>query len=377
MKQKSINIIIGIIVVVLIINLVLLLAVLAPTGRVIEGESYEIGAVTPLSGKLAIYGQWQRNGMDLALEEVNKEKDFQLKIIYEDTQGDATQAVSAAQKLINSNKVSIIFGSLSHEVLGMAPITEENKVILFTPGAGSEDIRQAGDYVFRNRETGIVHGSEMADLVYSLGFKKTAILYVNAPSGVSYKDGFLDRYSKIKGEIIYNEGYDKGETDFRTDLLKIKSINPDAIYVPGYGADIGIILKQAKELGLTVRFFSSPGIEIPELFDITGNSAEGVIYSVPVFDPSNPSVRSYAEPYKNKYGEESEFIAANSYDAVHILADAIESCNGDDSTCIKNYLYSLRNYPGVGGKTSFDHNGDVIKPVAMKEVRSGKFEIIS
>jgi branched-chain amino acid transport system substrate-binding protein len=371
MNQKKYRwLIIGVIIIVLIVITIIFM-------QKSREDAVKVGFIGPLTGASAVYGQWEKNGLELALSEINSDKSIDgknLEIIYEDSGGDTTRAISAAQKLIDSDKVSIIFGGLSNEVLGVAPIAEKNKVILFSPAAGSEKIRQAGDYVFRNRESGEIHGKAMAEFVYNLGFKKAAVIFANADNGISYKNGFVNKYKELGGEIAYEESYTKGELDYKTILLKMQSKYPEAVYLPGYGNDIGLILKQAKELKMDYRFFSVPGIEVPELFNISGNASENIIYSLSVFDPKNPEIINYTQSYKEKYGEESEFIAANSYDGLKIIANAIKFCNGDKNTsCIRDYLYGLKDYAGVGGLTSFDSDGEVIKPVLFKVIRNGQF----
>lgn len=337
-------------------------------------QPIKVGVIAPLTGKTAIYGQRIKNGLELALEEINQdtEKAREIEIIYEDSAGDLDQAVSAARKLIDINKIKILISCLSSETLALAPIAEEHQVILFAPAASSGDITTAGDYTFRNRETGVIHGQKIAELAHSLGHKRIAILFVNADNGITYKDGFINKYDELDGEIIYEESYVKGENDYRTQVSKIKSANPDALYLPGYGKDIAQILKQAGELGIDHPIFSSPGIEVPELFEIASSTAEGVIYSVPAYDPEDSKVKDFTDAYKQKYGEESEFISANSYDALYLLNSAFETCE-DDSSCIKDKLYKIKDYPGVGGTTTFDQNGDVVKPVILKTIKSGQF----
>lgn len=371
--DKTTKIIIGVIIAILVIGGIWYGMSRKPAKK----ETIKIGAILPLSGDKAIYGNREKNGLGLALGEINGNGGVngkKIELIFEDTKGDATGAVNAVNKLLDIDKVSTIIGCLSNEISAIAPITEEKKIILFAPIAASRNVSKTKNYIFGNRESAEMHGAKIAEFVKGLGINKAAVLYLNAENGITYAEGFIKRYGELGGEIIYRENYNKGEKDHRTYLLKIKSQRAEAIYIPGYGEDIGLILKQAEEIKINSRFFSSPGIEIPNLFNIAGASAEGVIYSIASFNPTNPLTADYSAAYKERYGEESDWMAANSYDALKILADAMKSCHSyKDNDCVKDFILNLRDYNGVGGLTTFDKNGDVIKPIALKTIKNGQF----
>ena len=131
--------------------------------------------------------------------------------------------------------------------------------------------------------------------------------------------------------------------------------------------------KQIRELGFKQLITTTPVPESTEFLDASGIYSEGVVYTSPAFDINDPNVQDYRMSYKTAYGKESDFVSANAYDAMRIIADAVKNCRGDNSECIKGYLYQVKDYPGVGGTTSFDQNGDVIKPVILKTVKNGQF----
>lgn len=344
-----------------------------------QNKPIKIGYVGALTGNLSMYGLYIKNGMEIALEEINQAGGVngrKLEIIYEDTKGDTNEAVNAATKLINMDKVSIIIGSESSAaVLAVAPLAERAKVILFTPTASAADITKAGDFIFRNRESGVLHGEKIAELAFNkLGLKNAAIIAVNSDNGLSYQNGFIKEFEKLGGNVLGVENHKKSEGDFRTILTKIKELNPQIIYLAGYAKDMAEILKQANQLGINTQFLASTGIEAKEFFEVAkpplGN---GVIYSYPAFNPNDPAIADYQKKHEEKYGSKSEALTANSYDALKILASVIKLCGREKTTCLRDEIYKIKNYPGVGGLTTFDENGDAIKPIMFKTVKNGQF----
>jgi branched-chain amino acid transport system substrate-binding protein len=215
----------------------------------------------------------------------------------------------------------------------------------------------------------------MAEFAYSrLGVKKVAVLYINNDYGVGLKNVFEKRFTELGGSIISTESYEQSSSDFRTQLSKLKTLNAEAIYLPGHTKELGQILKQAKELGIKVQFLSVVGFESPQTLQIAGDAAEGVIYTAPAFDPKSADKlgKQFVTKYRNKYGRDPENFAAHAYDAMNIIAVAIKE-GGYSSEGIKKSLHKIKNYPGVSGLTTFDENGDVEKPAMLKTVRDGQF----
>lgn len=213
----------------------------------------------------------------------------------------------------------------------------------------------------------------MASLaVTRLNIKKVAVLYVNTDYGVGNKDTFRQAFQDLGGEILFSDGFQQGETDFRSILAKVKKLNVEAVYILAVEEN-GYILKQARELGLNVRFLSTVGIEGPDLWRVAGNAGNGVIYSVQKFDPgSSTKAEQFTRKYGAAYGEEPDLFAALGYDAMYILARVIRD-NGYTADRIKSGLYDLRNFDGVLGPLLFDRNGDIQGDVMMKITKDGKF----
>jgi len=341
-----------------------------------EPEEIKIGAIFALTGDAAMYGESAKNGLELAIEELNKKLlDKKITVVYEDNQGDPSKAVSSFQKLADVDKVKYIIGPLgTPEVLAIAPIAEKKKIIILTPTSSGPQLTQAGDYIFRNCMSDLIEGAALAEFVFKeLKTRTAGILYINNDYGIGLRDAFKKRFDVLGGEILAEESFRRGDTDFRTQLLKIKFKNPRVLLLTGY-AEMGRILKQARELGIEIQVVSTSNFEMPEILEIAGNAAENIYYTYQGFDIESEEevVKKFTNSYRAKYNKNPDIFAALTYDAMKILAKAIER-GGTDVENVKKELYGIKNFIGVTGKTSFDKNGDVIKPIGIKKVEDSKF----
>lgn len=348
-----------------------------------EGKEIEIGAVLCLTGSGSAYGEDSYRGIQLAVDEINKTggiKGQTVKLIVEDDQTNPTTSASATSKLINQEKVQIIIGAVtSSSMLADAPIAEKSKVVMLSPGASNPKITSAGDYIFRNWISDALEGKAMADYLYNdENVRKVAILHINNDYGTGLKEVFNQRLKELGGQITDIESYNQDDTDFRTQLIKIIASKPQRIYLPGYYKEMALLLKQSKEIKNKIPFRSVVTFEEPELLKLAGKEADGVIYSSPFYNPGDKkeNVVNFVTAFKKKYNREPGIFAAHGYDAMKIVALAISKAENYSGSKIKDQLYRIKEYPGVSGLTSFDNNGDVIKPVAIKQLQNGKFILI-
>lgn len=368
---------IGIIVVIIVVLAIMLIV----TQTKKEPKVIKIGAILPLTGPAAKYGILTKEGMELAVEEINEQykyKGISVKILFEDDGGTPQGGVNAFNKLIKIDKVPVITGAiLSQIVLSVAPIAEVNKIVLLSVGASSEKIKESGDYVFRIRESSKPHGEKAAEFVLSIS-NQAGVIFLNAENGISYADEFRKKYEKEGGTIVLWEKYNEGETDFRTYLIKVKEKRLKVVYIPGLAVEIAYILKQAREMGISAIFVSSVGAENPKVLEIAGEAAEGLVYTYPYFDVSleeiDMRIKEFVDKYVEKYGHNPDFLAANGYDGVKLLTEVIMK-HGYKAEAIKNGLYEIKNFPGVGGEFSFDEYGEVTKPVILKHIKDRKFQV--
>jgi len=340
-----------------------------------SNKGYKIGAVVALTGNNSGYGQAAQKGMDLAIEELNKDGK-KIDVVYEDETSSPDGAIKAFQKLISVDRVPVAIGFMaSNSTLAAAPIANSSKVVELSTLAGSDDIKNAGDYVFRIRESSASHGTEMAKYAKNiLKYDSVAMFYANAANGISYADYFKAEFISLGGKIVLDQKYAEKSADFRSDLLKIKALKPQAVYIAGVAPDMAQILVQAKEIGLKTQWLASAGAENPKLIEIAKNAAEGLIFTTPAFNPdqANSSVQKFTEAYVKKYNEKPNFVAANGYDGIMLIYQVIKKY-GYGAENIKNGLYATKDFPGVGGTFSFDSFGEVQKTIMFKTVKDGQF----
>lgn len=361
---------------------ILLVFTVLTLGCAKKEKEIKIGAILSLTGRVAKYGEDSKRGIDLALEEINNDKSypFSLKVIYEDDRAETAVAVSALRKLIDVDKVPIIVGFiLSNNALACAPIAESEKVNLLITCASAEKIKYAGDYIFRIRESALIHGKKMAKYARNiLSISTAACLFANAENGYSYSNAFKEEFLALGGEILISEKFEVGEKDFRSLITKAKEKSPDAVYLAGLPNELGQILYQARELNFKPKYWlGSAGADDPKLIEIAKDGAEGFIISSLPFDPTSPSqkVKDFIQNHQNIYGSQPDVLTANGYDAIYIIAEVIKNY-GKTAEDIKNGLYLVKDFEGVGGKISFDEYGEAQRHVLFRKVIDGKFQII-
>jgi len=349
-------------------------------GKKVEDTIYT-GAIIPLTGDNAEYGKALKNGMDIALSQINKDwldKHKSLRIVYEDSKADPLVGVSAFKKLVEINKTPMVIGGMFSSVsLAIAPIAQTAKVVTLSPTSSSVDLTNAGQWFFRIYPSDTYDGKFLADFTHrKLNAKKVAILYLQLSSTTAIAKVFESEFTSLGGDVLLSEGHLKGTTDFRSTLTKLKGIGADIVFIPGYLNEMALILKQAKELGLDTQFVSISTFNDSKIIELAGDAAENVIFSTPSYDPSSSAklTRTFVELYRNKYGDIPNIWAGYGYDVVRVAAKAIEmSNNKNDSNAIREALSLIADYPGVTGMVTFDLNGDVKKELDVLVVKNRKF----
>lgn len=331
------------------------------------GVEIVIGFIGPLTGDGAAWGEIELNSIRLAVDEINESGGVDgrtIKVVAEDGKCDGKVAASAAQKLIDVNKVKILLVSCSQEVLPIASIAEQKKVLVLASYAAASNISDAGDYVFRNSWTNRDMGRSLAEESRRAG-ATAAVITEHSEFATDLKNIFIEDYT---GTLVADESFVQGEHDVRSQVTKILKTRPEVIVVNPIGPATGLaVLKQLKEQGYkgTVigNFFGSSS-EVQ-----AAPEAKGMVY---VADPSVANTRekqAFIAEYKTRFGAEPslEWPAVARYDAVHILANAMRDV-GDDPTRMKDWLYAMPAYTGLAGTYSFDTNGDAvgIKPTVAE-----------
>jgi branched-chain amino acid transport system substrate-binding protein len=339
-------------------------------------EPIKIGVITPLTGELSSWGNAIRKGLEIAKEE---SKDIKLTLIFEDSKCDPKEAVSAAQKLINVDKVKIIIGTVcSSETLAIAPITEENSIILMSIGASSPKITYAGDYVFRMWPSDVYEARVLVDYISKNlpEIKKVDLLYINNDFGMHFKDAVI-KFSKDSGlSLGIVESFSPGSSDFKPQLTKIKQSGSEGLFVITYTDEAYVLFKQIKEFNLEKHLFA-PGwvIDDKHFFEKSKELINGVMFAVPNIQVSE----DFRSKIVSRYGSEGEnlLVSGLAYDGLNIIIEALKICS-ENTVCIRDKLYNTKDYNGVTGSVTFDNNGDIINRLyVIKKVINGAIKEIT
>lgn len=333
-------------------------------------EPIKIGVILPLTGEIARYGEEMKRGIELAIE---KNKETRMEVFYEDHKFDAKEGISAYQKLKNINEVKIMIIATGPVALATSPLANNDQILQMAIAATSPKYTSENDFTFRVTARAEAEDKELAKVIFPR-YKNVGLLYVNSEFGLGHYGSFKSESEKLKGNIVVEENYLADDTDFRTQLLKIKSKNPEAVFLISTAKSAGIILKQAKELGIKTQFFGMRALQSQDLISIAGETANGILYTYS-FDPQseNQEIKVFVEKYKTKYNEVPTSYVAEGYDALDLIIKAVKECKEVDTTCMKTKLTEIKDYPGILGLLTFDKNGDVYYPYFIKTVKDGEF----
>ena len=340
-------------------------------------EHLKIGVIVPLSGEGVFWGGNTRDGVLLALEDLKagkREDRFSLEPIFENDFCDPKTAVSAYRKLTAVDKARFIIGPVcSSSTLAVAPLAEHDHILLIAPCSEAAAISQAGDFVFRTWTPGGSQGAVMAAYARkTLGLTKAATAAVQNDYGLSLSKAFENKFRKLGGVIVASEEYLSEVTDLRPQLLRIKSKVPEAIYFAAYPRDAILGIKQARQLKINVEILGSSNMASNEFISNAGALAEGIFVS----DLSESTASAYQERFSRRFHRPWPGLtscASVAYDALQLLADGIRKV-GPDPVKIKDYLYSIKDFPGASGPITFDANGDLTRKHRVFRIRKGKLE---
>jgi len=336
-----------------------------------------VGAILPLTGDAAAYGFSARKGIDLALATYSKAStnSSRISVVYEDDRGDAKSGVNAFNKLVDVDGVKAAIGAMASSItLAIAPVAERKHVVLISPASSAPEISSAGDFIFRTAYSDEYEGTVLASYaVKELRLKTFAILRSDNAYGKGLSDQFVKTASALGATVLVSDKFAQGGTEFRTQLLKIKTLQPSAVLIIGY-KELSNILIQASQLGLHSQFLSSVMFEDPDVIRLAGEAANGVVYTFPAYNSAstNASVHNFVTAYRNAYGKDPDVYAALSYDAADLVFAAIARV-GNSADKIRDYLYGVKDFQGATGGITFDKNGDVIKDLGIKALRQGRF----
>ena len=335
-----------------------------------------LGGIFPLSGPVAVYGVEARNGIALAIEEINAAGGIngkKLVLISEDDEGNPEKTVNAYKKLTTRDKVSIIIGSLTSGCTeAITSLAQTQKVLLVAPAATKASITDAGNYIFRacfiDPFQGTVGGIFAAA---NLGAARAAVLYDNGNDySVGLTENFVAAFQKQGGTVVAQESYITGDVDFNAQLTKIKNANPDVVYLPDYYSTVSLIAKQLRAQGIETPIVGADGWD--GLTEHAGEEVLNGFYSNHyAADSTDSKVINFVKAYQAKYKSVPVSFAGLGYDSLYLIKDAIEKAGSTDATAVRDALAKTNgNY--VTGNLTFDGKRNPIKSAVMVEiVKSG------
>lgn len=340
-----------------------------------QSQEILIGEFGSMTGNEATFGISTHQGIELAIEEINAAggvKGKQLKLISLDDQGKPEEAVSSVTKLVTQDKVVALLGEVaSSRSLAAAPIAQQYKVPMLSPSSTNPKVTEVGDYIFRVCFIDPFQGTVMAKFAHDhLKVSKVAIMYdVKSDYSVGLSNFFKETFTKLGGEIIAEETYVSNDIDFKAQLTSIKSKAPQAIFIPGYYTEVGLIARQARGLGLEIPLLGGDGWDSTKLYEIGQESIVGGYFSNHyTTDTEDPRARQFMDAFQKKFNALPDGLAAMGYDAAKVLADAMNRAPTLNSTDIRDALAATKDFAGVTGIITMDANRNPTKSAVVVQV---------
>ncbi|CAN5624465.1 ABC transporter substrate-binding protein [soil metagenome] len=345
-------------------------------GTTSTGDTIKVGVYGDLTGPTASFGQSTKNGVELAVAEINAAGGVngkKIELIVEDDQGTPEKAKTVISKLISQDKVQAVIGEVaSTNSLAAAPVAQEAKIPMISPSSTNPQVTEKGDYISRVCFIDPFQGSVMAKFAANTLKAKTAAIFgdVNSDYSKGLTTFFEQEFTKLGGKVLAKESYTQQDPDFKGQLTKIRQLNPDVIYIPGYYGQVGIIAKQARELGMNQPLLGGDGWDSPDLWKLGGAALKNA-YISNHYSAENPApeIQNFVKNYTAKFGTAPDSLAALAYDAAKVLADAIKRAGGaGDSAKLKDAINSTKDFAGVTGLITLDANRNAVKPAVVLEL---------
>lgn len=339
-----------------------------------------VGALYPLTGQLAAFGDEYKRGIDLKLDEINaglaKDK-LKLQMFYEDSQGNANVGLPGFTKLVTVNKTPVVLiAGGSPVVLVTLPAAEEQGVLVMQTGANSPKLVGASKNLINVAPTGTIEAQTM--LAYAnkqMGAKKLALIAIKNDFGVPLAD-FSSTYWKSTGaEVVAYEQYEATAADFGSLVAKVRTAKPDAIYLATAGTTVPILIKQIREAGITAPMLSHTGVETRDLIEVGGAANKDLYWTSIHFDPADPESAPFVNAYKAKYQRDPLIGAAVQVDALAVIAQAAQSLKKQGKALsgvnLRDEMLKVKTYGGYTGKMTFPADGNTIRPLDIRTVKDG------
>ena len=342
-------------------------------------EPIKIGEYASLTGNNASFGQQSHRGTALAIEELNAAGGVlgrPLDLITEDDQSASGQPATIVRKLIAEDKVVAVLGEVaSSKSLEAAPICQESHIPMISPASTNPKVTETGDYIFRTCFIDPFQGTVMAKFALARGWTKIAVLTdVKQDYSVGLARFFKAYLTGHGGTIVKEQEYSSGDRDFRAQLTSLKGARPDAIFIPGYYAEVALIARQARLLGLRMPLLGGDGWMGDSLLKVAGHALDGCYFSCHFSaGDRSPIVQDFIRKFRARYQADPDDMAALGYDSAMILAGAIRRAGGTGEPALRDAIAATKNHPGVTGSITLDDQRNAAKPAVILAIRNGAF----
>ncbi len=343
----------------------------APTAE----NEIRIGQFGSMTGGEATFGISTDKGVRLAIDAKNAAggiKGKMIKLITADNQGKPEEAAAVVKKLITQDKVIAVLGEVaSTRSLAAAPIAQNYKIPMVSPSSTNPQVTQKGDYIFRVCFIDPFQGSVMAKFTHeNLKLKKVAILKdLKSDYSLGLAEFFVKKFKELGGTIVAEQNFQTGDSDFKAQLTQIRSSAPDAIFIPAYYTEVGLIARQARQLGLKAVLLGGDGWDSPKLFEIGQAAVQGSYFSNHYTSEStNPATVDFIKRFREKFNETPDGLAAAGYDAALILIQAIERSADMSPTAIRDELAKTTDFDGATGKITINKERNADKDAFIVKV---------
>lgn len=335
-----------------------------------------IGHFASMTGAEATFGKSTDQGIRMAVDEVNAAGGLHgktVRLITMDNQGKPEEAAAVVTRLIEQDKVTALLGEVaSSRSLAAAPIAQKKKVPMISPSSTNPRVTEMGNYIFRTCFIDPFQGLVMAKFAYeNLKLRKVAVLRaVNSDYSMGLSKVFVENFKRMGGEIVADASYQSQDVDFKAQLTQMKSAKPEAIFIPGYYTEIGLIARQAAELGMKIPLLGGDGWDSPKLFEIGQEAINGSYFSNHYSNEStDPIAVEFMKNFKERYKSSPDGLSAAGYDGARVLFDAIKRSPDLNPENIRDAIQATKDFPGVTGIITINQQRNAVKSAVVVQVQ--------
>jgi len=342
-----------------------------------QNDVIKIGAILPLTGPASDIGEWQKRGIMTAEKEIKEMGGIngkKVEIIYEDSKGQPKEAISTFNKLVEVEKAKVIISSLSSVSNAIIPLTVKAEVPTMLIAVSYPGITKKSEWVFRDHPGSDDEALAMAHFMYHYSkINNIVVIYCNDDFGIGGYEAFERTFEDFGGNIIWAEAYELNEMDFRSIITKVRSFDPEGVYVIGYVKASVILVKQLREMGYK-KFLAAPmAMSIPTFIQLAGGALEGAYFTSTKFDARSDDMitKRFSERFRSMFDSEPNVFSALSYDGLMMIAEVIKN-KGHNKNKIKEGILELDNFSGVMGNLSVTENRNIKFPLRIVRLENGK-----